>query len=136
MACRQCSLCVGCESAKINLYFFYNKLKTITCFPSIADRISLNVAWNSPMKSCFPFESQSHTVHWMLREQHNRIKLNIKKAHHLLLFNALWLPTYGPQRTLITTNVWNPNTQHKELEQTYHHCPPCIHALNIKWHYK
>lgn len=185
-------------------------VKTVTCLPSIADRISLNVAWNSPMKSCFPFESQSHTVHWMLREEHNRLKFNINKAskanitkayvlvqwyawfnscvfhffhlisvdffsphtphplrihllppqtssldtifsaflwsrnktysagcaHHLLLLNPLWLPTYTPQRTLITTNGWNPNTQHKELEQTYHYCAPCIHALNIKWHYK
>lgn len=26
--------------------------------------ISLKVVWNSPMKSCVPFESQSHTVHY------------------------------------------------------------------------
>lgn len=44
--------------------FFMTRVKNCTCLPSIADRISLNVAWNSPMKSCFPFESQSHTVHW------------------------------------------------------------------------
>lgn len=44
--------------------FFMTRNKNCTCLPSIADRISLNVAWNSPMKSCFPFESQSHTVHW------------------------------------------------------------------------
>ena len=34
-----------------------------TCFPSITPLISLNVEVNSPMKSCLPLESQSHTMH-------------------------------------------------------------------------
>lgn len=40
-----------------------------TCFPSMADFISLKVVWNSPMKSCLPLESQSHTVHCNKKKQ-------------------------------------------------------------------
>lgn len=39
-----------------------------TCFPSIAPLISLNVEVNSPMKSCLPLESQSHTMHCKRKE--------------------------------------------------------------------
>lgn len=49
-----------------------------TCFPSMADFISLKVVWNSPMKSCFPLESQSHTVHYNKKQK-------CKKANHIEL---------------------------------------------------
>lgn len=39
-----------------------------TCLPSIAPLISLKVEVNSPMKSCLPLESQSHTMHCNRKE--------------------------------------------------------------------
>lgn len=47
----------------------------LTCLPSIAPRISLKVELNSPMKSCFPLESQSQTMHWGDKREKN------KRAH-------------------------------------------------------
>lgn len=44
----------------------------LTCLPSIAPRISLKVELNSPMKSCFPLESQSQTMHWRDKGQKNK----------------------------------------------------------------
>lgn len=49
---------------------------SLTCLPSCSTLISLKVVWNSPIKSCFPFESQSQTVHW------NRHRETTDKCRH------------------------------------------------------
>lgn len=56
-----------------------------TCLPSIAPRISLKVELNSPMKSCFPLESQSQTMHWRdKREKKIRAHFSSNKKQALL----------------------------------------------------
>lgn len=88
-ACKSCNLAKSTASKSDDDFFTFLFLKDpifisrmcwvdvwmCTCFPSMADFISLKVVWNSPMKSCFPLESQSHTVHY----NKNRRKIRSKK---------------------------------------------------------
>lgn len=46
----------------------------LTCLPSCSALISLKVVWNSPIKSCFPLESQSQTVHWNTHKETRKHK--------------------------------------------------------------
>lgn len=62
-----------------------------TCFPSMADFISLKVVWNSPMKSCFPLESQSHTVHYNKNRRKNKKQETTTKTVWLRMYASISL---------------------------------------------
>lgn len=65
-----------------------------TCFPSMAPLISLKVEVNSPIKSCLPLESQSHTMH-------------CKTKGWLFSPKALILATSGSERVCERCSVRN-----------------------------
>lgn len=60
----------------------------LTCLPSIAPRISLKVELNSPMKSCFPLESQSQTMHWGDKVEKNKSAHFSSDREDILLKNT------------------------------------------------
>ena len=63
-----------------------------TCLPSIAPLISLKVEVNSPMKSCLPLESQSHTMHCNRKEVVFFFFLNLRMCpQQLKTMKTFWV---------------------------------------------